>query len=88
MKELLSLPSLDLVLQVVSKELKVHGYYKEKGNVIRLVSKYVAEIEMHKSGDILQVQVSSYGKVEDMKLSAQTEVDLRGCFGLLLSSLS
>jgi hypothetical protein len=39
----------------MSKELKEQGYYKEKGAVQKLVNKYVAQIAMLKSGDLLQV---------------------------------
>lgn len=44
-----------LVVKVMSKELKEQGYYKEKGAVQKLVNKYVAQIAMLKSGDLLQV---------------------------------
>jgi len=43
------------VWQVVSKELKEQGYYKEKGVVENLATKYQAQIAMLKSGDLLQV---------------------------------
>eukprot|EP00884_Botryococcus_braunii_P011436 jgi/Botrbrau1/20293/Bobra.31_1s0071.1 len=46
---------LDLVVKVLSPELKEQGYYKKKGKVIKLVSKYLAQIQMLDSGDILQV---------------------------------
>ena len=39
----------------MSKELKEHGYFKEKGVVEKLVSKYIGQIAMLKSGDLLQV---------------------------------
>jgi hypothetical protein len=39
----------------MSAELKEHGYYKKKGRVVKLVSKYVGQIEMLDSGDLLQV---------------------------------
>lgn len=38
----------------MSKELKEHGYYKEKGVVEKVISKYVGQIEM-RSGDKIQV---------------------------------
>ncbi len=44
-----------LSLQVMSKELKEQGYYKEKGVVEKVVSKYLGQIAMLKSGDVLQV---------------------------------
>ena len=40
---------------MLSKELKEHGYYKKKGLVEKLASKYVAQIAMLDSGDVLQV---------------------------------
>ena len=39
----------------MSQELKAHGYYKEKGVVQKVMSKYIGEIEMLKCGDVLQV---------------------------------
>ena len=39
--------------QVLAK--KLADYYKKKGVVLRVVDKYVAEIEMSDSGDVLQV---------------------------------
>ena len=42
----------------MSKELKEHGYYKEKGVVEKLASKFVGQIRMLQSGDILQVRTS------------------------------
>ena len=43
-------------MQVLSKELKEHGYYKKKGLVEKLASKYVGQIAMLDSGDVLQVR--------------------------------
>ena len=42
--------------QVMSKELAEHGYYKQKGEVEKLVSKYVAQVCMLGSGDLLQAR--------------------------------
>lgn len=42
-------------MQVLSKELKEHGYYKKKGLVEKLASRYVAQTAMLDSGDVLQV---------------------------------
>ena len=42
-------------MQVLSKELKEHGYYKKKGLVEKLASKYVGQIAMLDTGDVLQV---------------------------------
>lgn len=40
----------------MSKELAEHGYYKQKGEVEKLVSKYVAQVCMLGSGDLLQAR--------------------------------
>lgn len=42
-----------LLPQVLAK--KLADYYKKKGVVLRVIDKYVAEIEMSDSGDVLQV---------------------------------
>ena len=42
-------------MQVMSKELQEHGYYKQKAVVDALVSKYVAEVSMMDSGDIIRI---------------------------------
>ena len=42
-------------MQVLSKELKEHGYYKKKGLVEKLASKFVGQIAMLDTGDVLQV---------------------------------
>ena len=42
---------------MLSKELKEHGYYKKKGVVDKLASKFVGQVAMLDSGDILQVHV-------------------------------
>lgn len=47
------------ILQVMSKELEALGYYKEKGCVEKLFTKYVGQITMLKTGDILQVNASA-----------------------------
>eukprot|EP00887_Chlorella_sp_A99_P007746 scaffold20.g7746.t1 len=44
-----------IVVKVLSKALKEHGYYKQKGVVLRVVDRYVGEIEMLDSGDIVRV---------------------------------
>lgn len=46
-------------LQILSKELKEHGYYKRKGIVEKLSSKYVGQISMLDSGDVLQASFAS-----------------------------
>ncbi|KAG1664589.1 hypothetical protein FOA52_012532 [Chlamydomonas sp. UWO 241] len=44
-----------IVVKVMSKELKEHGYYKAKGTVERVIDKYVGEISMADSGDVVRV---------------------------------
>ncbi|KAK9832798.1 hypothetical protein WJX81_002048 [Elliptochloris bilobata] len=44
-----------IIVKVMSRELAEHGYYKQKGVVEKLVSKYVAQVSMLGSGDLLQV---------------------------------
>ena len=43
-------------MQVLSKELKEHGYYKKKGVIDKLASKFVGQVAMLDSGDILQAR--------------------------------
>jgi DNA/RNA-binding protein KIN17 len=45
----------DLVVKVMSKSLADKGYYKEKGVVERVISKYVGEIRMLESNHLLKV---------------------------------
>ena len=40
-------------MQVMAK--KLADYYKKKGVVLRVIDKYLAEVEMSDSGDVLQV---------------------------------
>ena len=42
-------------MQVMSKALQEHGYYKKKGVVTQLPSKYIGTICMQDSGDLIQV---------------------------------
>ncbi|KAG6556583.1 hypothetical protein Mapa_001524 [Marchantia paleacea] len=44
-----------IVVKVMSKSLVEKGYYKEKGVVMRVIGKYVGEIKMIDSGDVLKV---------------------------------
>ncbi|CAM6124804.1 unnamed protein product [Calypogeia fissa] len=44
-----------LIVKVMSKGLADKGYYKQKGVLIRVIGKYVGEIKMLDSGDILKV---------------------------------
>jgi hypothetical protein len=42
--------------QVMSRELAEHGYYKQKGEVVKLATKFVAQVSMLASGDLLQAR--------------------------------
>eukprot|EP00249_Psilotum_nudum_P015614 c25428_g1_i1 orf=202-1413(+) len=44
-----------IVVKVMSKALEEKGYYKQKGVVAKVVGKYVGEIKMLESGDVLKV---------------------------------
>jgi len=44
-----------IVVKVVSKALQEHGYYKQKGEVLRVLDRLVGEIEMAGSGDVVRV---------------------------------
>jgi len=45
----------NIVVKVLSDSLKEHGYYKKKGIVIKVVDKFMGEIEMLDSGDVLRI---------------------------------
>uniref|UniRef100_A0A383WDC4 DNA/RNA-binding protein Kin17 WH-like domain-containing protein n=1 Tax=Tetradesmus obliquus TaxID=3088 RepID=A0A383WDC4_TETOB len=44
-----------IVVKVMSKALKEQGYYKQKGVVDKVIGKYVAEVAMLDSGDVLRI---------------------------------
>lgn len=44
-----------IIVKVMAKELKEHGYYKQKGEVVRVHDKYVGEVELLEGGDVLRV---------------------------------
>ena len=44
-----------IVVKVMSPGLRIHGYYKQKGVIKKLIDAYIAEIEMIGSGDIVRV---------------------------------
>ena len=60
--------------QVMSKDLKEHGYYKEKGVVEKVVSKYLGQIAMLKSGDVLQVRLVPCLQGEDCSLNNSVSI--------------
>jgi len=45
----------NIIVKVMSKELKEAGYYKQKGVVEKVLNKYVGEIAMLGSGDVVRV---------------------------------
>ena len=59
-------------MQVMSKELKEHGYYKKKGLVEKLASKFVGRIAMLDTGDVLQVCCVSLPQSALMAVKALT----------------
>jgi len=44
-----------IVVKVLSSALRIHGYYKQKGVIKRIVDRYMAEIEMLNSKDVIRV---------------------------------
>eukprot|EP00879_Flechtneria_rotunda_P011949 GHRR01012480.1.p2 GENE.GHRR01012480.1~~GHRR01012480.1.p2 ORF type:complete len:164 (+),score=67.56 GHRR01012480.1:766-1257(+) len=44
-----------VVVKVLSKALKEHGYYKQKGVVWKVIDRYVGEISMLDSGDVIRI---------------------------------
>jgi DNA/RNA-binding protein KIN17 len=47
-----------LVVKVMNKKLADGAYYKEKGTIVKVIDKLTAEVEMHKSGDVLRINQS------------------------------
>jgi DNA/RNA-binding protein KIN17 len=45
----------NIMVKVLSEGLKEHGYYKKKGIVIKVVDKFIGEVEMLDSGDVLRI---------------------------------
>ncbi|GAX76486.1 hypothetical protein CEUSTIGMA_g3931.t1 [Chlamydomonas eustigma] len=76
-----------IVVKVMSKELKEHGYYKQKGKVLRIIDKYVGEIEMLESGDIIRVDQAQLETVIPSPGGTVLVVNgiHRGCHGSLVS---
>eukprot|EP00798_Chlamydomonas_sp_ICE-L_P015458 gene15458-21543_t len=44
-----------IVVKVMSKELKEHGYYKQKAVIENVIDKYIGEVVMNDSGDVIRV---------------------------------
>jgi DNA/RNA-binding protein KIN17 len=72
-----------IVVKVMSKALKEHGYYKQKGTVLRVIDSYIAEIEMSGSGDIVRVDQAELETVIPQPGGAVLVVaePMKGCTG-------
>ena len=44
-----------IIVKVVSKALREHGYYKKKGKVLQVLDTFIGEIEMLDSGDVVRI---------------------------------
>ena len=44
-----------IIVKVMSKALREHGYYKKKGKVLKVIDDFVGELEMMDSTDVLRV---------------------------------
>ncbi|GFH14105.1 Kin17_mid domain-containing protein, partial [Haematococcus lacustris] len=53
--EAAALRAMGVVVKVMAKELAPHGYYKQKGVVEKVIDKYVGEVAMLGSGDVVRV---------------------------------
>ena len=47
-----------IIVKIMAKALKDAGYYKAKGEVIRVIDVYVAEVEVLDTGDVVRVDQS------------------------------
>ncbi|GFR52671.1 hypothetical protein Agub_g15295 [Astrephomene gubernaculifera] len=76
-----------IVVKVLAKELKEHGYYKQKGVVERVVERYVAEVAMLGDGAVVRVDQAQLETVIPSPGGAVLVVNgaHRGCRGTLLS---
>lgn len=77
----------DIVVKVMSKTLKGHGYYKQKGTVLRVIDRYIGEIEMTGSGDVIRVDQAELETVIPQPGGAVLVVagPMRGCKGTLVA---
>lgn len=74
-----------IVVKVMSKALQAHGYYKQKGVVLRVLERYIGEIEMLGSGDVVRVDQAELETVIPKPGGAVLVVGgrWRGCKGTL-----
>ncbi|KAL4540228.1 hypothetical protein Ndes2437B_g01443 [Nannochloris sp. 'desiccata'] len=76
-----------IIVKVISKALKEHGYYKQKGAVVRVIDAYIGEIEMSGSGDVVRVDQAELETVIPQPGGAVLVVSgpMKGCKGTLLA---
>ncbi|KAG2451864.1 hypothetical protein HYH02_003640 [Chlamydomonas schloesseri] len=74
-----------IVVKVMAKELKEHGYYKQKGVVERVVDRYVGEVAMLGDGTVVRVDQAHLETVIPAPGGAVLVVNgqHRGCRGTL-----
>ena len=76
-----------IVVKVMSKALKEHGYYKQKGTILRVIDSYIGEIEMSGSGDVVRVDQAELETVIPQAGGAVLVVTgpMKGCKGTLVA---
>eukprot|EP00198_Chlamydomonas_reinhardtii_P008872 XP_001698209.1 splicing factor-like protein [Chlamydomonas reinhardtii] len=76
-----------IVVKVMAKELKEHGYYKQKGVVERVIDRYLGEVAMLGDGTVVRVDQAHLETVIPAPGGAVLVVNgqHRGCRGTLLS---
>jgi len=76
-----------IIVKVMSKALKEHGYYKQKGAVIRVIDAYIGEIELSGSGDVVRVDQAELETVIPQPGGAVLIVAglMKGCKGTLVA---
>ena len=76
-----------IIVKVMSKALKEHGYYKEKGAVVRVIDAYIGEIAMSKSGDVVRIDQAELETVVPQPGGAVLVVAglMKGCKGTLVA---
>ena len=76
-----------IIVKIMSKALKEHGYYKQKGTVLRVLDTYIAEIEVIGSGDVVRVDQAELETVVPQPGGAVLIVagPMKGCIGTLVA---
>lgn len=76
-----------IIVKIMSKALKEHGYYKQKGTVMRVIDRYIGEIEMSGSGDVVRVDQAELETVIPQPGGGVLVVagPMRGCKGTLVA---